>query len=223
MSDCCVAGGRRKVRREIQRRPRQCRVMVGSSRLAARAEIHQHDPAAVFAHHVLGLDVAMDDAGAMTAEKRAAEIDADEQCFLRPERATLDEQMLERAAVNELHPQTDTAVDAVRPWIVTMFGWRTRASSRPSLMIVDRSNLGVGRRSFSATSRSSRGSHARYTSPNEPRPMCSSSSSGPHLAGSGMGQARIGAKADVPKLRCASASDETSRNWRIMPRSRPLA
>ncbi len=49
---------------------------------------------------------------------------------------------------------------------------------------------------FSATSRSSRGSHARYTVPNEPAPICSASFRCPHCAPVSSAPAVVDADAD---------------------------
>ena len=58
-----------------------------------------------------------------------------------------------------------------------------RASRRPSSMTVVESPLDSGRRRIlRATSRSSRVSQARYTSPNVPRPTCSMMRSGPQCS-----------------------------------------
>ena len=66
------------------------------------------------------------------------------------------------------------------PKTATTFGCRTRASRRPSSMAGDpRCSVVCSRSSLSATSRSRRGSHARYTSPKLPRPTLSSTTRGP--------------------------------------------
>ena len=62
--------------RDIRRRAGELRrgVCVGRTHTA---EVHQHDPSAHLAHHVLRLDVAVHQAGTMERRQRAAQIDAD--------------------------------------------------------------------------------------------------------------------------------------------------
>ena len=76
----------------------------------ARAEVHEDDASAVFAHDVLRLDVAVDEAGAVHGGKRAAQIARQGSGLARAERAVRCSQRLERPAADELHPQADAAV-----------------------------------------------------------------------------------------------------------------
>ena len=73
--------------RQVERRAGEARdaARAGVAQLAG-AEVHQDDAAALLAHHVLRLDVAMDEAGAVDGGERAAQILADERRFARAER-----------------------------------------------------------------------------------------------------------------------------------------
>src|SRR5438128_437395 len=79
-------------------------------RVAARAEIHEHDAAAVGAHDVLRLDVAMQKARRMNGRERAAQVDANCGRLARAERTRGSELLLERDAAHELHPEADAVV-----------------------------------------------------------------------------------------------------------------
>ena len=104
--------GRRAVenlRREVQRRSGEIgqRVPPGPIDFASGPKVHQDDASAVFAHDVLCLDVAMDEAGRVKRRQRAAQVDPDQRGFPRAERSALLEQLLERRTAHELHPQAD--------------------------------------------------------------------------------------------------------------------
>ena len=77
------------------------------AQLASRAEVHQHDAAIVRQHHVMALDVAMQQTGAVHGANRAAEINADLNGLRYSEAPALLEQLFERASLDELHPQAD--------------------------------------------------------------------------------------------------------------------
>ena len=82
----------------------------------AGAEIHEHDPAAGFAHHVVRLDVAVQQPGLVHRGHGTAQIDADERSLLCAEHAAGGERLLERQTLDELHPETDglvVLIDAV--------------------------------------------------------------------------------------------------------------
>ena len=81
--------------------------------LVAGAEVHEHQPAAVVEHDVLGLDVAMHQARGMDRRNRGTQVHAEPRDFGRRERAAAVERLLERAALDELHPQTDAPVDGL--------------------------------------------------------------------------------------------------------------
>ena len=102
-------------RREVERRAGDRR---GLDRLVvleqqAGAEVHQHQAAAFFADDVLRLDVAMDEAGGVDGGERPAQVLAEQRGFAAAERALPLEQLLERVAADELHPQPDAAVVGV--------------------------------------------------------------------------------------------------------------
>ena len=105
--------------------------------LSARAEVHQHDAAVFGPHHVVRLDIPMQQAGAMHRRHRAAELETDADSLGGADHLSLVEDLLEGVAANELHPQADLIGNCSAPWMVTTFGCRTRASNRPSWMIAD--------------------------------------------------------------------------------------
>ena len=74
------------------------------TRLLAQAEIHQDDPAAFFAHDVLGLDVAVDQPGTMHGPQRAANVPADQRGLLGAHAAVLAQNPVEVLTVDEIHP-----------------------------------------------------------------------------------------------------------------------
>ena len=78
------------------------------------AEVHQHEPAARFAHHVGGLDVAMNQSGAVDRTDRAAQLLSDHRRFGRTERALRRQHLLQRAPLQQLHPQSHALVVHVR-------------------------------------------------------------------------------------------------------------
>ena len=104
----------------------------------AGAEIHQHDAAIVGAHDVVRLDVAVQQPCGVHGGHRAESSSTDANRFSgregrrRPRAAA-------RACGRGRTPSTTRRGrrSARRHRIVTTFGWRTRASSRPSSMIVD--------------------------------------------------------------------------------------
>ena len=78
-------------------------------------EVHEHDATAGFTHHVLGLDVAMQQARGMDGAQGAAEIDADLRNLAWRQRAAFRKQCLERAPLDELGPDADLAVQRFGP------------------------------------------------------------------------------------------------------------
>ncbi len=78
------------------------------------AEIHQDDPPAFVAHHVVRLDVAVHQAGAVHRRERARQVEADQRRFAGAEGALLAHHLLQRAPANQLHPQADLALPSIR-------------------------------------------------------------------------------------------------------------
>ena len=146
-------------------------------------EVGQQQPAVAVAHHVVGLHVPMEKAGAMHGGQCASELHGNQDDAVDVERTVLAQLVLERRAVHELHPHADAAVDplgAVDGDDVRVTDARQQA---PFLDHRRRIAARFGRRRIlRATSRSSRVSQARYTSPNVPRPTCSMMRSGPHCS-----------------------------------------
>ena len=89
-----------------------CGLPQAGRELGAGAEVHEDRAAALLAHHVLRLDVAVDEAAAVDRGERLAEIDADGRRFLGAQRTAGAQLVFHRAAVDELHPQAD---EVVRP------------------------------------------------------------------------------------------------------------
>ena len=81
---------------------------VRSGQLLACTEIHQHDPAALLAHDVLRLHVAMQETGAVNGGECGAYVKPDDRGFATTQRSTCLNQFLERGPADELHPQADT-------------------------------------------------------------------------------------------------------------------
>ena len=81
--------------------------------ILAGPEVDQHDAAGRLAHHVLGLDVAVQQPDGVRRRQRAAEIDADRDGFGHRERSALLKPCGERLAVDELGPDAGLSVDAL--------------------------------------------------------------------------------------------------------------
>ena len=94
-SRASAASPARTLGREAQRRSRRSPAPhAGSRRIAAGAEVHQDDPAALRGpHDVLGFDVTMQQAGGVHRGQGAAEFDADERALALAEH-TLQRQAL---------------------------------------------------------------------------------------------------------------------------------
>jgi hypothetical protein len=75
----------------------------------AGAEVHQHDAAAVGAHHVPGSDVAVQQSRGMHGGERATEIDRDGRRFSRAHAALLGDDLVQRLAADVFHPDADGA------------------------------------------------------------------------------------------------------------------
>ena len=98
------------------------------------AEVHQHDPPANLAHHVLGFDIAVKDPAPCTA--------ASARQRSRPMLTTSSAGIGRRSArtafsvlpsMNSVQMPTCPSMDSA-PWTVSTLGWRTRASRRASSM-----------------------------------------------------------------------------------------
>ena len=75
--------------------------------VAARAEVHQDDASLLLAHHVAGLDVAIDQPRLVHLCERSSDADPDRRGLMRSERALCGEDVLEGLALDELHAQAD--------------------------------------------------------------------------------------------------------------------
>ncbi len=101
-----------ELRREVQRRARQASCRGGARALLhlSGAEVHQDETAALLAHDVLRLDVAVDETGLVDGREGAAQLLADERRLARAERALGPQELLQRAAADVLHPEPDAPV-----------------------------------------------------------------------------------------------------------------
>ncbi len=73
-------------------------------------EVEQHDAPARSAHHVGGLDVAMDQAERVDRRERAADLDADARRLVGRPHAALFDQLLQRDAIDQLEAELEAAL-----------------------------------------------------------------------------------------------------------------
>ena len=117
-----------QLRRQVERRSRHFERAIEPGELRAGAEVHEDRPPTLFAHDVLRFDVTMHEPAAVNRSQGFAQIEADEGGFLAAQRTACLQFLLQRAAVDELHPQAVAAIrslDAVdrrRRWRVR--SWR---------------------------------------------------------------------------------------------------
>ena len=78
--------------------------------LVAGAEVHQDHATAVLPHDVAGGHIAVQQPGPVHRRQGAAEVRADARGFARSQRALLLDDLVQRAAADELHPDADRAV-----------------------------------------------------------------------------------------------------------------
>ena len=78
--------------------------------LLTRTEIHQNQPSALLPHHVLSLDVSMDQTGVVHGRQSSTELVPDESGLAGTERAVTDKHLLERHPAHELHPEADPTI-----------------------------------------------------------------------------------------------------------------
>ena len=109
--------------RHVKRRSRQLCGGVPFNRTGA-AEVHQHDAPADFAHDIVRLDVAMQQASRVERRQGAADVDADAGHFTGAHRSALLHDLGEGLPLDELHPDADAllvllcAVDGDDVWMV---------------------------------------------------------------------------------------------------------
>ena len=77
------------------------------------AEVAQHQAALLVAHHVLRLDVAMQQPFLVHRAQRATKLDADLGRLGRLERTVGVQFLLERAPLDDLHPETHPPIDPI--------------------------------------------------------------------------------------------------------------
>ena len=104
-----VAPGK-DLRRQIEGRSGDLRAAV-VRKLSSRAKVHQHGSAVVGEHHVLCLDISMQHAGAVHCRNGMTKVDADLNGFRTAEHFASVHDLFERAAPDELHPETDACAD----------------------------------------------------------------------------------------------------------------
>ncbi len=96
------------LRRQIERRTNEA---AGAGReVLSGAEVHQDDATAGFAHDVLRLDVAVQQAGIVDGRERGADVEADERSLAGAERSARGDNLVERFPAHELGPQAHTAI-----------------------------------------------------------------------------------------------------------------
>ena len=76
-------------------------------KFSARPEIHEDNAPILGSHHVVRLDIAMQQARAVHGGHGTTELEANVHRVSRAERCLLLEDLLERVATNELHPEAD--------------------------------------------------------------------------------------------------------------------
>ena len=104
-------GAVKPLRREVRQRPDDARAHRTRRRACLpRAEVHQHQAAALLAHDVLRLDVPVNQPGAVHGCQRPGEVLADEPGLAGAERAVDAEHVLERHPPDQFHPETDLPV-----------------------------------------------------------------------------------------------------------------
>ena len=81
---------------------------------SAGTEVHEHDAPVFGSHHVVPLDISMQQAGPMHRRHRAAELETDADSFGGADHLSLVEDLLEGVAANELHPQADLISNLLR-------------------------------------------------------------------------------------------------------------
>ncbi len=92
--------------------PEVCAASVAPHNLRA-AEVHEDDPSADFAHHVLRFDVAVQKPGAVQRRERSAEIDADARDLTGAHRTAVANHARERLALDVLHPDSGFVAVAI--------------------------------------------------------------------------------------------------------------
>ncbi len=124
-----------------------------------------------------------------------------------------------RPSTHSIHRPTAPSCCSA-PYTVTTFGWRTRASRRPSRMTAP-VRL-AARKTLRATSRSSAGSHARCTVPNRPSPILRRSFSGPQAFGTDWTTSVVSSAFEWTGDEFVVAISARSRNWWMLSRSSGL-
>ncbi len=105
-------GAREGLGRQVERRPgRALARRLVDLHVGAGAEVHEHGAAAGGPHHVLRLDVAVQHLQPVHRRQRAADVDADVHRLLGAERPVLRDQVLQRAAANQLHREAHLLAD----------------------------------------------------------------------------------------------------------------
>ena len=110
------AGSLEKLGRHVDRGPSDMGPIrrFGQLQRPARAEVHQDNSAALLAHDVLGLDVAVDEALAVDGRHGKAELDSDVRGLLRTVRPLVRDHVVKRRSVDVLHRNADATVVLVR-------------------------------------------------------------------------------------------------------------
>src|SRR5205823_3068330 len=97
-------------RREIEWRAGQIRRRV-VLKLSTSAEVHQQDAPVFGSHHVVRLDIPMEQAGGMHRRHCATQLETYVDCLGGADHLAPLERLLERVATNELHPEADVVAN----------------------------------------------------------------------------------------------------------------
>ena len=107
-----VARDRRRLsRQELRRHVGGGAARPGQGTAGVREpEVHQQDPAALLAHHVAGLDVAVDESRGMDCARCPADVEPDQRGFAWAKGALQGQKVRQRRALHEVAPEADPPV-----------------------------------------------------------------------------------------------------------------
>src|SRR5215470_15657183 len=101
--------------RKVERRSTLLPGEVPGTQQGGGAKVHQLYATAGFPHDVLRFDVAMNEARPMYRCQRSAQVEAEDNGFLRAERPILSDDVAEGPSSDELHPHAEPAIKSISP------------------------------------------------------------------------------------------------------------